>query len=240
MSTFAKEKTAAVVLAAGEGRRMQAEQPKQFILLADRPLFLHSLEFFLKMPEIDQVCLVLHRDYLASEWADEARSLAAHYGKSLVLATGGARRQDSTLNGLKALGVDVAIVTVHDSARPFPPLGPVMESIRQAREHGGAILANRVSDTVKQVEPGTDVISGTLDRERLYLAQTPQTFRYRDILEALETLERRGVDVTDEAMAFELTGREVRIVTSDSTNLKVTMPEDLERAEALAAQRRAT
>lgn len=229
---------AAVVLAAGAGRRMRSDQPKQFLQLAGRPLFMHSLEFFLRLEAVGHVCLVLNPEALEGDEAEAARALAREIQRPLSLACGGARRQDSTLSGLRAVPEDTRIVLVHDAARPFPPPEAVAHSIEEADLYGGAILAAPVVETVKQVEPGGLQIAATLNRDQLYLAQTPQTFQYRALIEALEAVEREGLDVTDEAMAFERLGRAVRIVPSTAENLKVTVPEDLPRAEALAARRR--
>ena len=231
---------AAVVVAAGEGRRMGAERPKQFLPLGHRAVFLHSLEFFLHLPEAERVCLVLGEQALDGEPARAARTLAAHWGKPLLLAGGGARRQDSALAGLRALPPETDIVLVHDAARPFPPIGATREAIAAARQCGGAILASPATDTVKEVGASGLRIERTLDRSRLWMAQTPQVFRFADLLSAMETAERDGVDLTDEAMAFERLGREVRIVPSTIANLKITIPADLARAEKMLGARRKT
>jgi len=227
---------AAIVLAAGVGRRMEAGQPKQFLLLNDRPLFTYALEFFLGMAQVHQICLVLNAEAMAGDAPMLARDLAADYSKPLSIVEGGARRQDSVLAGLKALPSDTEIVLVHDSARPFPPYDAVLQSIEEAQANGGAILASPVHDTVKMAN-GDGRIQQTLNRELLWLAQTPQTFRYPDLLEAMQTIDREGLDITDEAMAFERLGREVHIVRSTPENLKVTIPEDLPRAEAIIRRR---
>lgn len=218
---------------------MQSDGRKQFLMLAGKPLFLHALEFFLSLEDVGEVCLVLNREALDDEPARLAAEVAAKYpGVNFRTAVGGARRQDSVFAGMKALASNPVIVLVHDCARPFPPPGPVRESIRVAEEFGGAILATPVTDTVKMVEAGSLAIRQTLDRDLLWRAQTPQTFRYAELLAAMEDVAQSGITITDEAMAFERMGREVRIVPSTADNLKVTVPEDLPRAEAILRQRR--
>jgi len=225
------------VLAAGQGKRMRADRPKQYLALGQTSLFLISLEFFFQLPEIDSVCMVFSSEGLDADPAFSAQDLAQSMGATLVLAPGGARRQDSTLNGLRALPRDTDIVLVHDSARPFPPLEQTRLSIQEAEECGGAILAAPAIDTIKLASADGSTIQQTLDRSQLWLAQTPQTFRYPELLEAMEAADRDGVTITDEAMAFERFGHDVRIVPSNAENLKVTVPEDLRRAERILAER---
>jgi 2-C-methyl-D-erythritol 4-phosphate cytidylyltransferase len=216
---------------------MLADTPKQYLSLGQTSLFLISLEFFFRLPEIDTVCMVFSHEGIDADPAYSAQDLADSMGATLVIAPGGARRQDSTLSGLRALPRDTEIVLVHDSARPFPPLEETRASIREARECGGAILAAPATDTIKLASADGTTIQQTLDRSQLWLAQTPQTFRYPELLEAMEAADREGADLTDEAMAFERLGYDVRIVPTTSENLKVTVPEDLRRAERILAER---
>jgi len=229
-------KVGAVVLAAGEGQRMGAGRPKQYLALGGRALFLHSLDFFLRLPDVDEVCLVLDRTGWEGNPRLQAGGLAQAMARRLVFAIGGARRQDSALAGLRALAKDTEIALVHDCARPFPPREPTEASIQAARECGGAILAAPATDTVKMAAERERRIEQTLERSRLWLAQTPQTFRYAPLLEAMEAAAREGVELTDEAMAFERLGREVRIIPSTPQNLKITVPEDLRHAERVLAE----
>lgn len=228
---------AAVVLAAGAGRRMASPTPKQFLRLGGKPVFSHSLEFFFDLEAVGEICLVLSPGAIEGPEAKDARSQAVHAGKTLSIASGGKRRQDSTRAGLRALSPEVQIVLVHDAARPFPPRQACLDSIAAAREVGGAILAAPASDTIKIAEANGERIEKTLDRSRLWLAQTPQTFRFADLIEAMESAQRDGVDLTDEAMAFERLGRPVRIIASNADNLKITVAEDLIRAEQILARR---
>lgn len=228
-------RTGAVVLAAGLGKRMQSARPKQFLDLGGAPLFAHSLAFFLRLECIQCVCLTSGRDALRGAPGELARAMAAEAGKPIVFAEGGLRRQDSALAGLRALPPDIEIALTHDAARPFPPLAPTLEAIRRAGEMGGAILAIPATDTVKLA--GKDLaIERTLDRSALWLAQTPQVFGRAAILEALEAAERSGVELTDEAMAFERLGWPVRLIPSTAANMKATTPEDLPKAERYLAE----
>jgi 2-C-methyl-D-erythritol 4-phosphate cytidylyltransferase/2-C-methyl-D-erythritol 2,4-cyclodiphosphate synthase len=143
---------------------------------------------------------------------------------------GGARRQDSVANAFDAIAASADIILVHDAARPFVTTDIISRAIDAAAEHGAAIAALPVSDTVKRVGgSGRDVIVETVPREQIYLAQTPQAFR-RDVLRDAVALGRSGVDATDEAALAERAGHAVHVVAGDPGNIKITTPADLEAA----------
>jgi len=231
-------KNAVVIVAAGRGGRFVDLLPKQFLSFAGRPLLDYSLDFFLHLPDIDHVCVVVPKGLPLPE--DIQSLLDAYRAEGLTVVEGGTRRQDSVMAGLRALRPAPEIVLIHDAARPFPPKAAVLESIDKARETGGAILAIPCTDTVKEVSSPAEPILRTLDRSRLWFTQTPQTFRFDDVMAALEDIEAKGLDITDEAQAFEVTGRPVFVVESSASNIKITTPEDLALAECLldASQRR--
>jgi len=156
--------------------------------------------------------------------------------KPLYWANGGARRQDSSLAGLRALPPDVDIVAIHDAARPFPPREGVEQAIAAAREHGGALLAIPMTDTVKRADAGGKIIE-TLDRDRLWLAQTPQVFQRALLARAFEAVEKAGLDLTDDAAALEFIGHAPHLVMGSIENLKITTPADWPRAEDIARSR---
>ena len=154
--------------------------------------------------------------------------------KLSAVVVGGANRQDSVLAGLSALPDNCDLAGVHDAARPFPGLA-VHEAMEVARQHGAAILAHPVSDTVKRVQKGSKIISATEDRETLWAAQTPQFAGRTVLLKAIRHCVEKGIVITDEASALAECGVDVRVVSSPRTNLKVTTPEDWAVAEMLAA-----
>lgn len=222
----------AIVPAAGSGSRMSAAQPKQYLPLLGRPLLYHSLAVLCAVPEIDKVYVVLSVG--DAQWRQHDWSTL---GPKLVpLFCGGSTRADSVLGGLRAISGDAAQtdwVLVHDAARPCLARWHVEKLIRElARDEVGGLLAVPVADTLKRADERRHVL-GTIARERLWQAQTPQMFRYVMLRRALEDAQ----DVTDEASAIEAAGLQPRLVEGDATNLKVTWPLDLHLAEWILKNR---
>jgi len=222
-------KRVAIVPAAGMGRRMGASINKQYLLLDGKPILAHTLELFQKADFIDEIFVVV-----PSEEIEYCRiNVVEKYGITKVrqIVAGGAERQNSVLNGLRALDChDEDLVLIHDGVRPFVPLSAVQRSIEMAIEHDGALVAVPVKDTVKIV---TDAfVTSTPARKSLWLAQTPQTFRYRIIRAAHELAEAEGFTGTDDASLLERTGKKVHVVIGDYRNIKITTPEDLILAQA--------
>ncbi len=217
---------AALVVAAGRGHRFGAEMPKQFLSLAGKPVLRHALEAFATHPAVAAVQTVIHPD-------DRELYDAAAAGLDLrPPADGGATRQDSVRLGLAAL-VDLAPkrVLIHDAARPFVS-GEIIDRVLAGLDsHAGVIPAVPVADTLKRVEDGS--VSGTVDRSGLWRAQTPQGFRYADILAAHADF--AGREMTDDAALLEAAGLTVGIVEGAERNFKITSKDDMERAEGLLA-----
>ena len=226
--------TAALVLAAGSGERLGHVLPKAFVPLRGAPILLHSLEAMAAVPPIDWVVPVIpaqHRelwDGLALEGKCGPAS-AALRGKLCAAVAGGARRQDSVAAGVAALPAEVDWVAVHDAARCLVARDDAQRVIQRALEHGAAILAEPARDTIKRVRGG--VIYETPPRDECWAAQTPQVFRVEMLREALAKAAADGVEGTDDAQLVARLGVEVRVVASRSPNWKITLPEDLERAE---------
>lgn len=218
-----------VIVAAGSGTRMGGGVPKQFMPLQGLPLYLWSARHFDALPEVRAIVIV---GPAGDVDAMTAQARQARIGKLVAVVSGGALRQDSVLAGLRALPAECGIAGVHDGARPFPG-DAVTTAIACAREHGAAILAAPVPDTIKRVRDGE--ITSTLDRSVLWAAQTPQLARRLVLIGALESCAAEGREVTDEASALEARGIAVRVVASPRTNIKVTTPEDWLVATAIAA-----
>lgn len=230
-------RAALVVVAAGAGRRLGGPARKALVPLAGEPLVAHALRALLRLPWLDPVVLVGHPEDSAA-----LRAVLERLPRPVRLVDGGARRQDSVRAGLAALaaladGEDDGIVLVHDAARPFVPLDALPALVAAAAARGAAILAVPVADTIKSVDAGTPpAISGTLPRERLWAAQTPQAFRREALATLLSEAEARGVSVTDEAALYEAAGRDVACVTGSRLNFKVTTADDLRLAEAFVGR----
>lgn len=224
----------AIVAAGGQGQRLGGDQPKQFLAIDGRSLLQRSIEALLGTGLVSDVVVVApaeHVDRIAgAPWLDRAR---------VRVVAGGARRQDSVASGFDAVTPDADIVLVHDAARPFVSRDVVARAIDAAVAHGAAIAAVRARDTVKRAAPaaGREIVAGTLPRDEIFLAQTPQAFR-RDVLEAAIRLGRQGTEATDEAALAELAGHPVTLVEGDILNMKITTEADLRLARALAAAER--
>jgi 2-C-methyl-D-erythritol 4-phosphate cytidylyltransferase len=228
-------RVAAVIPAAGTGRRMEAAIPKQFLMLGDVPLLLHSLQVFERAASISQVILVVPKD-------ERERTLSGvieRYGikKVVKIVAGGATRQESVYHGLKETDPEAEVVVVHDAVRPFVTEDLIERSIEAAQKSGGAIVAVSMKETVKQVGPDGHILH-TVDRAHLWLAQTPQTFRRALLMEAYRKAEYDGFHATDEAAVMERLGHKVAIVPGRWDNIKITTPEDFQMAEAILAGRR--
>jgi 2-C-methyl-D-erythritol 4-phosphate cytidylyltransferase len=213
----------AVVPAAGAGKRMGAEIPKQYLEVLGKPVLQHTLERLLRVEALAGIAVALGSE--DGYWADLP---CAHHPK-VRRARGGAERADSVLSGLCSLegAASDDWVLVHDAARPCITPSDVEKLIESLRNDSiGGLLALPVSDTLKAVD-GSGGIVETVDRRRIWRALTPQMFRYGRLREALEYAAEHRLVVTDEASALELRGFRPRIVEGRSDNIKITRPEDL-------------
>ncbi|GGD03694.1 bifunctional enzyme IspD/IspF [Thalassobacillus devorans] len=216
----------AIVLAAGQGKRMKAGKNKQFLLLDDKPLIIHTLSVFEKDEWCREIVLVINE----REKESMQSLLDAHSFKTVIrLTAGGKERQDSVYQGLKSVSNKTIPVFIHDGARPFVEQSHLHELAKETMEHEAALLAVPVTDTIKQ-RHGNKLT--TLDRTTLWAAQTPQSFSYPLILEAHEQAEQAGYTGTDDASLVERMGRDVKVVQGSYDNMKLTTPED--KAKALS------
>jgi 2-C-methyl-D-erythritol 4-phosphate cytidylyltransferase/2-C-methyl-D-erythritol 2,4-cyclodiphosphate synthase len=224
----------AIIAAGGRGARFGAAEPKQLLSVGGLPILERSVRAFLEHPGIDEVLVVLPPSLVADPPAYLRSS-----GKPLRIVAGGARRQDSVANAFREVAALSDLIVIHDAARPFASADLITRTIAAAAESGAALAAVASRDTVKRAsgpaEAGHDrIVAETLSRDTIVLAQTPQAFR-RDVLQAAFALsEREGVDATDEAALVERSGHPVRLVEGEATNIKITTPEDLPMAEAIA------
>jgi 2-C-methyl-D-erythritol 4-phosphate cytidylyltransferase / 2-C-methyl-D-erythritol 2,4-cyclodiphosphate synthase len=218
----------AIIAAAGQGRRFGSAQPKQLIRVGGRTLLERSVETFARCPRINELIVAIPPGADASFTAG-----LETFGKPLRPVHGGERRQDSVANAFDA-APQADLLVIHDAARAFVSEPLIERTIEAALESGAAIAAAPARDTVKRgIRMGEGVlITGTIPRDEVYLAQTPQAFR-REVLADAIRLGRSGVEATDEAMLAERAGHPVRIVESDESNLKMTTPRDLTLANAI-------
>jgi 2-C-methyl-D-erythritol 4-phosphate cytidylyltransferase len=222
-----------VVVAAGRGERLGAPA-KVLLPLAGRPLLAYALAAAQDAASIREVVVVAGEH---TRQAIEALVGDGPWPKVRSVVVGGERRQDSVAAGVAALPPEIELVAVHDAARPLVEPALFDRCLDAARRTGAAVAAVPVADTLKRVVDGRVV--GTVSRDGLWAAQTPQAFRRALLVAALERGRRAGGTATDEAGLCEGLGIEVAIVAGDPTNLKITHAADLALAEAVLAQRRA-
>lgn len=231
-------KTAAIILAAGKGTRMQSRTLKQYLALENKPVLFYSLDTFSKLDIIDEIVLVVSKgesEYCKAEIVDKYK-----IKKVRVITEGGAERYLSVQNGLKQVSEDVEYVMVHDSARPLITADTINRAYRALVDKGACVVGVPVKDTIKQTDDNARVAK-TLPRNTLWTAQTPQCFKkevltraYNNMYESMEAAEKSGktLVITDDAMIVEeYGGVNVWMVKGEYTNIKITTPEDIELAK---------
>ncbi len=227
-------KVAVILPAAGLGTRMTKgpqEKPgsgrKQFLLLDGHPILLHTIRKFSQSPAVSEIVVALRGDDIA--WVQDLVE-KEKLSKPVRLVVGGDSRQQSVENALDAIDQDTDLVAVHDAVRPFVELEQIAAVIREAAEHGAAILGIVPVDTVKQVH--RNIIRATIPRDKLVLAQTPQVFRFALLKEAYSKAGDDCFAGTDEASLVErLEKVEVHVVPGSDRNIKITKPSDLALAQ---------
>lgn len=222
----------AVVPAAGVGKRMQADRPKQYLPLGDKTVIEHTLDALCALEELQSVVVARNDD--DPYWPDLVFDMPC----TVLTAPGGKQRADSVLSGLQCLpaeAVDDDWVLVHDAARPCLRSEDLHKLIASVQDSVGGILAIPTRDTMKQATP-EGAIEATLDRSRMWNALTPQMFRVGALKTALEQASRDGFQVTDEASAMEHAGFHPLLVEGHADNIKITRPEDLALAEFFLKQ----
>jgi 2-C-methyl-D-erythritol 4-phosphate cytidylyltransferase / 2-C-methyl-D-erythritol 2,4-cyclodiphosphate synthase len=213
----------AILAAGGRGLRLGHSRPKQLLEVAGRPILERSVSLLHDHPDVSEVIVALPQ-----ELVDEPPDYLLSTTKPLRIVPGGERRQDSVAAAFRLVSEEADVVLVHDAARPFASANLVARTIAAAAGSGAALAAVGARDTVKEVHE--HVVRATLDRRTIYLAQTPQAFR-RDVLRDALAI---GEDATDEAALAERAGHAVTIVDGEASNIKITTPEDLAIAEAIA------
>jgi 2-C-methyl-D-erythritol 4-phosphate cytidylyltransferase len=211
----------AIILAAGKGKRLNAAVPKPLVRIGNKPAIIHSLETLNKHPGIDEIIVVLNSDN-QGEIIKVIKSCSFKKIEAFVL--GGIRRQDSVYNGLKAINKKSGWVLIHDSGRPFIDSKYITKVISAAKKSGAALLAVKPKATVKFSRKG-NIVTETLNRDKLWEAQTPQVFQKNLLLEAYKKHSKSNV--TDDASLVEKLGKRVKLVEGDYDNIKITTAEDL-------------
>jgi 2-C-methyl-D-erythritol 4-phosphate cytidylyltransferase len=230
-------KTAAIIPAAGAGARMGMDKAKQYLDLHGKPLLAVTLEKFQICPAIQGIILVVPRDQV--EYCIQEIVERYHLSKVEAVVEGGARRQDSVRLGIEASGGRYDLILVHDGVRPFIEPGLIEKVVAAGEKDRAVITALPAKETVKEID-GKGWVIKTCDRTRLRMVQTPQIFRYEDILEAHQRALREGWEaVTDDALLVEKMGIPVKVMEGSETNIKITTPHDMALARLYGARNNA-
>jgi 2-C-methyl-D-erythritol 4-phosphate cytidylyltransferase len=221
----------AIVLAAGRGERFGSKTPKLLAKIGLKPIIIHTLEVLSRHSSVRDIILVVN--------PGNSKELIAkieqyRIGKISGVVEGGLRRQDSLGNGLRVIDSRTDLVLIHDAARPFIDRKTISSVIAEAKRSGAAIVGVPVKATIKEVSGlrSQVQVKKTLDRRKVWEIQTPQVFKKGLILKAYKRFGK--IDVTDDAMLVEKLGKKVNIVKGSYCNIKITTPEDLILAKAIA------
>jgi 2-C-methyl-D-erythritol 4-phosphate cytidylyltransferase len=223
-------KVTALIVAGGKGSRMKEKTRKQYLSIAGSPLLVHTLRIFSRLDEIQTICLVVPE-------ADITYCHSLIFGlsdvqKKIDIVAGGNERQDSVYNGICGIRETSGIVVIHDGVRPFVSPDNIRKCIREAEKSGACILGVPASDTLKRVD-AIGTVHKTVQRDSIWLAQTPQAFTYSLIKKAHEQARADGFYATDDASLVEYIGHPVKIVSGSKYNIKITTREDLLMAESI-------
>lgn len=214
-----------IIVAGGKGERMQSDLPKQFMLLADKPIIMHSIEAFSKIFSSIKIILVLPKFWI-SHWEDLCEKFS--FTIPVKVVEGGDTRFDSVKNGLATIDLDTGIVAIHDAVRPLISVDLINRLYENAELNGNAIPAVVVNDSLRMV---SDSNNQFIDRTLIRSIQTPQCFLVEEIKKAFEQPYQKSF--TDEATVFENAGKRIFLVEGETSNIKVTTPIDIIIAEAL-------
>jgi 2-C-methyl-D-erythritol 4-phosphate cytidylyltransferase len=218
----------AIIVAGGSGTRMQSAVPKQFLLLNGIPVLMHTINAFYASNTQPEIIIVLHpdsHDYWKS-LCDEHDFTVPHQ-----LVSGGETRFHSVRNGFNSIADDDAVIAIHDAVRPLIKKEIIDESFDCAEKYGNAIVAIKSRDSVRQIR---DNRSASLNRDEIYLIQTPQTFQSAQLKAAY--LQPYQESFTDDASVVEQTGVNINLIQGSYQNIKITYPEDIAIAEFLLKQ----
>jgi 2-C-methyl-D-erythritol 4-phosphate cytidylyltransferase len=220
-------KVTAIIPAAGMGKRMNAK--KQFLEIAGLPVLVHTVKVMNECQVIDEMIIAVPSDDLES-----TKELLKDFVKVKAVIVGGEERQDSVHNGIKAIVAesDEDLIVIHDAARPLITKELISAAVMEAKVSKAVIIGVPSKDTVKMISDKNEVVE-TLERNKIWLIQTPQVFRYSLIKEAYDRADRVGYRATDDSRLVERLGIKVKVVMGSYENIKITTKEDLHIAQVI-------
>lgn len=223
----------AIIPAGGHGKRFGSTTPKQLIKVFDKEIIVYTLEIFQKSNLIDQIVIAVPHNFISL-----ILRLKDKYNLSKIIKVveGGKERQDSVFNGLSSIHLKKNdLVIVHDAARPLLPQSILKNAIQCAKEKGNAVVCLKARDTLIK---GNKIIQNYIDREKIYYVQTPQIFRYNDLLLAMKNAYKENFIATDESNLIKKSGKKINIIDGSPLNFKITTKEDLEMFKGIIFYKR--
>lgn len=232
------QKNIAIIVSAGKGLRMGARNKKQYLLLDKIPVLSRTLMKFDQCSQIHEIILVIAEE--DRKYCQDQIIEPFGISKNIHIVGGGKERHDSVYNGLKKCCELIksrqdTIVVIHDGVRPFVEDEIIIDCINKAVEYGGCVPGLKISDTVKKAT-NNNIVNQTMDRDELFIVQTPQTFKFDLILQAFEYGMKRSFSGTDDASFVEHLGETVYITKGSKFNIKLTTPEDLILGEQILSR----
>ena len=234
MTSKKNDKVAALIPAAGMGKRMGKDRQKQFLMLGDMPVLAHTLKAFEGIDEVREIIVIAPKGEEGFCLDKIVEKYRIH--KVTKVIAGGRERQDSVYNGLKLVSDDTDFVIVHDGVRPFISKDIIKRSIELAKEADGVVAGVPAKDTIKRVSNDM-FVEATMNRQHLWLIQTPQTFKYKIINEAYNKAYINDYYGTDDASLVERLGYKIKVIMDSYENIKITTPEDMIFAETIYKSR---
>lgn len=222
-----------IIVAAGSGKRMNLDINKQYIKIDGKEVIAHTIEVFYNNENIDEIIVCIKKE---EESFFKTEILNKYNFENIKIAYGGKERQDSIYNGLKKLDSNSDIVLIHDGARPFVSHAIINNVIEETKDKKAVVVGVPVKDTIKVVDDG--IVKDTPSREKLWSAQTPQTFEKDLIVRAYENAYKNNFYGTDDSMLVEFLGQEVKMVLGSYENIKITNPEDINVAKQILELRK--
>jgi 2-C-methyl-D-erythritol 4-phosphate cytidylyltransferase len=225
-----RPKVIVIVPAAGAGKRLGGSVKKQFLMLRDKPIIAHTLQRFEHCSDVDEIAVAVPEQQIA-----EMESIISRFRlhKVSMVTVGGEKRQDSVYNALRKLTINPSdIVMVHDGVRPFLESKRISHLIRACKDHEAAVLAVQPKDTIRRSRGG-EFFDQTLDRNALWLVQTPQAFKGSLLMKAFQKARVDKFYGTDEAVLVERIGVKAKIVEGSYDNIKITTQEDIELGQLI-------
>lgn len=216
-------KNIAIIVCSGIGKRMNSSIPKQFIKIKEKPIVCYTIDKFENCSNIDEIIVVVNEEYI--EFFKQNIVIKYGYKKITKIVKGGKERLNSVYNGINVVDEKDSIILIHDGVRPFIKEKDIVNIIKKTIKYDACVLGVKVKDTIKVCE--NNIIKNTPNRDNIWIAQTPQAFKYNIIKKAYDIAIKQNKLATDDASLVEELGYNVIMIEGDYNNIKITTQEDL-------------